>query len=388
MSKDKDDWFEEYLSGDISSNEELFDKYRSGDTAACAAIVENNLGLVSFTIRKYFSWIYTKGASNAMSHNDLKQEGVIGLICSVESYDPEKGTFASHAVGYISREILKALRDKDNMIRIPGHLKTEYSKLKKLETAYINQYNAEPSMVQLSKYSGIDLKRIEMLKQVFAPIGSLDVPIGEDDEADYIGSRISDGYNHFEDVEKDITIKALHDDLERMTEECSDSKKDLRGFRLYMGWNGYMPKSFDEVGEKIGKPKEEVKKSVNKMLRKMNLKYSRELSTKYAALISYRLTRADTMDFAEHGTQELVYNLVANNLKPGSKIRVSDRFTSIDGIVDRVWPQSFILSFWSDKSNKMRAQHVDYYAVSECKFFRGEMLEVCTRQAISRFLEP
>lgn len=369
------------------SNDELFEKYRAGDHTACAAIVENNLGLVSFTIRKYFSWIYTKNTSNSMTLEDLNQEGVIGLICSVESYDPEKGSFATHAITHINKEILKALRDKDNIIKIPAPLKTEYNKLRKLEMAYMSTYHAEPTTAQLSKFARIDYKRIEMLKQVFAPIGSLDVPIG-DDESDYLGSRISDGYNHFEDVDKGITIKNLHEDLEGMMEASSENKKDLRGFKLYMGWNDRVPGSFDEIGKKLGVPKDEVKGSVNKILRKMKKDYSGKLSVKYADLISYRLARTSSDDIGLWTNKELVYSQVSKNIQMGNKLRVSDKGISIDGVVDLVTAHSFRISYWSNRSGRQSQMYVEYEDVIECKFFRGEMLEVCIRgYALERYIQ-
>ena len=61
-------------------------------------LVEDGIGLVVFTIAKYFP---------SMKYDeDMFQVGCIGLIKAAKSFDPEKNSFSSHAVRCISGTLI------------------------------------------------------------------------------------------------------------------------------------------------------------------------------------------------------------------------------------------------------------------------------------------
>ena len=66
-------------------------------------IVEDNISLVHFTIKKYVAY--------AIGDDDAYQMGCIGLIKAAESFDENKGsTFSTFAVNWIRFEVLKYYR--------------------------------------------------------------------------------------------------------------------------------------------------------------------------------------------------------------------------------------------------------------------------------------
>lgn len=76
----------------------LFKKLAEGDTTARERLIEHNLRLVSHVVRKYY------GASR--NQDDLISIGSIGLIKSVDSFNPDNGArFATYAAKCIQKPI-------------------------------------------------------------------------------------------------------------------------------------------------------------------------------------------------------------------------------------------------------------------------------------------
>lgn len=89
----------------LSSKEEreCFEKAAQGDGAARNKLIEHNLRLVAYTIKRFYS--------NQKDQEDLISIGTIGLIKAVSTYDYQKGTrFATYATKCIENEILMHFR--------------------------------------------------------------------------------------------------------------------------------------------------------------------------------------------------------------------------------------------------------------------------------------
>jgi RNA polymerase sigma factor (sigma-70 family) len=84
----------------------------AGDEAAKRRLVESNLRLVVAFARRY--------QGLGLDLLDLIQEGNLGLMAAVETYDWRRGTrFATHARWPIRRSITRALTTKSRVVRVP-----------------------------------------------------------------------------------------------------------------------------------------------------------------------------------------------------------------------------------------------------------------------------
>lgn len=94
------------------TNEQLIEAYRSGDKAALEQLIMQNKGLIAKLANKYMP-MYKGG-----DYDDLMQEGSIGLMRAVETYDQSKGKFSTYAFLWIQHAMLKAMRGQVDTISL------------------------------------------------------------------------------------------------------------------------------------------------------------------------------------------------------------------------------------------------------------------------------
>ena len=100
----------------ISREEEqkLFDRCRRGDLSARNRIIKANMRFVLKVALQY------RGCPIPLS--DLVNEGSMGLIRAVESFDNSRGIkFISYAVWWMKAYITKAINETGSMIRLPAN---------------------------------------------------------------------------------------------------------------------------------------------------------------------------------------------------------------------------------------------------------------------------
>jgi len=91
-----------------------FKAYKAGDEDAGKRIVESNLRYIMKLAWRYST--YTKH----LSRYDLFQEGVIGMMKALETYDPAKGaSFLTHGGIKAKWVIIETIKSKDNEVRLP-----------------------------------------------------------------------------------------------------------------------------------------------------------------------------------------------------------------------------------------------------------------------------
>jgi len=116
-------------------------------------ICMHNLKFVISIAKRYNSTLKTY---NVMTLDDLIMEGNIGLINSIDKFDPSKGfKFISFAVWHIRQSIISAIQNKMRMIRLP------LNKLSALNKIFLAEIEAE----QEYGYSVTDIQLIDKCQQ-------------------------------------------------------------------------------------------------------------------------------------------------------------------------------------------------------------------------------
>jgi RNA polymerase sigma-B factor len=89
-------------------------------------------------------------------YDDLTQVAVIGLIKTVDGYDPERGVeFASYAIPTIVGELKRHFRDKGWSVRVPRRLQELKLELAKAVGELTQQLQRSPTVVDLAEHLGI-----------------------------------------------------------------------------------------------------------------------------------------------------------------------------------------------------------------------------------------
>lgn len=161
------------------TNEQLIALIQSGTDVQenMALLLEQNQGLVMMLAQKM-------PTSSVVDFNDLIQEGNIGLMRAVDSYDESKGAFSTYAGFYIKGTIMRNIEALLYDKRLPAHMIQAIGKYRQ----FLNEYKAEngeyPSDEEVLQHLDITKTALKTLKRTVQEINSVslydDVPGTED----------------------------------------------------------------------------------------------------------------------------------------------------------------------------------------------------------------
>ena len=235
----------------------LAQRIAAGDNEAVDEMVKHNLRLVVSVAKKY------KGCG--LSLLDLIQEGNVGLIESAKKFDLSKGyRFSTYATWWIRQKIGRALSDQSRNIRIPAHVAELVSKIKRLSGPMTQELGRTPTEQELADKLGVEVDKVKVALDMSQAISSLDVPVGEDDDAT-VGDLQADHSaenpfnNLIREANKDI-INSVFDTL---------GEREANVLRLRFGIGTDHPYTLAEVGDVMGVTRERIRQIETKALRKM-----------------------------------------------------------------------------------------------------------------------
>lgn len=120
---------------------DLIERMNNGDEEAKAQLIAANQRFVYAVAKRY---------GNDDNVLDLVNEGNIGLMQALETFDPEKGNrFLSYAIWYIRREINAYLNNDNLLIRKTNNTKTVY-KIGKIKQKFYAEHNRYPDVDEMA----------------------------------------------------------------------------------------------------------------------------------------------------------------------------------------------------------------------------------------------
>lgn len=134
------------------NNIELIEKAKNGDKEALNRLIEVNMPLVSAVSKRFLNRGY--------EYEDIFQIGCMGLVKAVNNFNPDFNVkFSTYAVPMIMGEIKRFIRD-DGIIKVSRSIKNTARKLHYDKEALTKKLDRDPTIEELSEYSGISTEEI------------------------------------------------------------------------------------------------------------------------------------------------------------------------------------------------------------------------------------
>jgi RNA polymerase primary sigma factor len=243
-----------------------FEQIREKAHQATHRMIQANLRLVVSVAKGHIGW--------GVPLPDLIQEGNIGLMQAVQKFDHRRGyKFSTYAIPWIWQAINRAVNDQSRMVRLPGHVVNDLTKLARARNTLAQKLGRQPTEKELASETGLPSKKIEsLLKMISGGPVSLDTPVGED--GSQLGDFIAD--QAILQPEEEATASLLKEELSRTLELLTP--RERRVIELRFGLGNESSRTLAEVGTDLGLSKERIRQIEKEALAKLrHPSHSREL---------------------------------------------------------------------------------------------------------------
>lgn len=172
---------EEEVYPDFPTHEEMIELHRrmhaggKDGVIAREEIILRNMGLVGDIAKELF-W----RDNPSLGYQDVKQQGVIGLMRAVAKFDPKRARFTTYATIWIKHFIKRMVQKDNRTIRVSIHQGQKIGLVKKIAERLEKELGRRPTLEEISAETGIAVPRLVRLFTDAKIIQSMDSPVGSD----------------------------------------------------------------------------------------------------------------------------------------------------------------------------------------------------------------
>jgi RNA polymerase sigma-32 factor len=239
-----------------------------GNLEAAYKLVTSNLRLVVMIAREY-----QKSFKNLL---DLVQEGNMGLMEAVKNFDPYRGVrFPSYAVWWIRAYMIRYIMNDWRMVKIgttQAQRKLFFNLQKEKERIEAEGLTPGPKLLA-QRLNVKEDEVIEMEQRLASRDLSVDVPMGDDDEATLLHFLPDNKQGPEEEYAESQQKQLLQEKMEQFGRNLKDKELVIYRERLL----NEDPLTLREIGDKYGISRERVRQIEERVKKKLKSYLSKEL---------------------------------------------------------------------------------------------------------------
>jgi RNA polymerase primary sigma factor len=222
-------------------------------------LYRSNLRLVVSIARRTY-WTHQK-----LDPLDIIQAGNLGLVRAVQLFDHRLGyKFSTYATWWIRQAIDRHVADAGRTIRLPVHLMDSIRALRNARRALELELGREPTLREISDWTGDTPERVQFLDDVARTTASLDAPLANGSGAT-LGDLVPDEQS--ESPEEIIERRVLGEVILEALDDLSPREKEI--IRLRYGLDDGRVRTLEDVGRMFRLTRERIRQIEAQALKKL-----------------------------------------------------------------------------------------------------------------------
>ena len=245
--------------GMISPEEEaeLARRIKAGDKEALDKLTKTNLRFVVSVAKQY--------QNQGISLPDLINEGNMGLIKAAQRFDETRGfKFISYAVWWIRQAILQAIADQSRIVRLPLNQVGLVNKIKKEIARLEQELQRAPTLKEIAEAVDLPEYKVSEILKYNSHTQSIDSPISPDEDTQFIDVFVNEDA---EGTDTNLMQESISTEVNSLLSTLSP--KDSEVLRLYYGINASHEYTMDEIGDRCGLSRDQVRLIKERALKKL-----------------------------------------------------------------------------------------------------------------------
>jgi RNA polymerase sporulation-specific sigma factor len=199
------------LSANENVREDTFEKVPCGGAEAQNCLVEENIGLVHWALRRF--------KDRGCDMEELFQVGAVGLVKAARRFDAARGlAFSTYAVPVIIGEIRRFLRD-DGIIHVSRQIKEDAGKIAVVKEQWEKTKNRKPTLEELQNALGLDRESVLLAIGSTCCVESIHTPVsGENDGASQVqtelGDKLQQPHSEQDELVDRLAVRQVEEELD------------------------------------------------------------------------------------------------------------------------------------------------------------------------------